>query len=117
WFEELGYEKKYGPDIEPGELYAERVGFGDVVLLERLRTAVARINPTFPAETLEEAIRKVTRTESPSLIENNRRFHRMLVDGVPVEYQAVEGRIVHDAVRLVDFDDPDANDWLVVNQF
>ena len=117
WFGELGYEKKYGPDIEPGELYAERAGFDDVVLLERLRMAMSRVNPTIPAEALEEAIRKVTRTESPSLVENNRRFHRMLVDGVPVEYRARDGRLVHDAVRLIDFDDVDANDWLVVNQF
>ena len=59
-----------------------------MVLLERLRAAVTSINPTIPADAQEEAIRKVTRTESPSLVENNRRFHRMLVDGVPVEYQA-----------------------------
>src|ERR1051325_857804 len=85
WFDALGYERKYGPDIEPGEQYAERRGFGDVVLLERLRAPVARINPTIPAEAQEEAIRKVMRTDSPSLVENNRRFHRMLVDGVPVE--------------------------------
>ncbi len=116
WFGELGYERKYGPDIEPGELYAERASFGDVVLLKRLRAAVARINPTIPADAIEEAIGKVTRTESPSLVENNRRIHRMLVDGVPVEYQVRDGRIVHDAVRLIDFDDADANDWLVVNQ-
>ena len=62
WFDALGYDKKYGPDLEPGELYAERKSFGDVVLLERLRAAVARINPTFPADATEEAIRKITRT-------------------------------------------------------
>jgi type I restriction enzyme R subunit len=117
WFGELGYEQKYGPDIEPGELYAERAGFEEVALLKRIRTAAARINPTIPAPALDEAIRRLLRTESPSLIENNRRFHRMLVDGVPVEYQERDGRIVHDAVRLVDFNDLEANDWLVVNQF
>ncbi len=117
WFGELGYERKYGPDIEPGESDTERASFDEVVLLECLRAAVARINPTMPTEPLEEAVRKATRTESPSLVENNRRFHRMLVDGVPVEYQVREGRIIHDAVRLLDFEDPDANDWLVVNQF
>src|SRR5439155_10989246 len=111
------YEAKYGPDIEPGELFPERASFGEVVLLERLRTAVARINPMIPAGTLEDAIRRLTRTESPSLVENNRRFHRMLLDGVPVEYKTVDGRIVYDAARLIDFDEPEANDWLVVNQF
>jgi type I restriction enzyme R subunit len=117
WFEGLGYERKYGPDIEPGELYAERASFGDVLLLERLRSAVARINPAIPVEALDEAVRKIARTESPSLVENNRRFHRMLVDGVPVEYQVGDGRSVHEAVRVIDFDASDTNDWLVVNQF
>ena len=70
-----------------------------------------------PEEAIEEAIRKVTRTESPSLVENNRRFHRMLTEGVPVEYHARDGRIVHEPLWLVDFADPDNNDWLAVNQF
>ena len=77
WFKSLGYAVLFGPNIAPGEPQAERRTFGDVVLIDRLRAALTRINPDIPAEALEEAIRKATRTESPSLVENNRRFHRL----------------------------------------
>jgi len=82
----------------------------------RLRDAISRINPHVPAEAQEEAVRRVIRTETPNLLENNRRFHRMLVDGIDVEYQA-DGRTVHDKVWLVDFANEDNNDWLAVNQY
>jgi len=115
-FSSLGYAVLHGPDIAPGELFAERASYSEVVLVGRLRQALARINPKVPAEAIEEAIRKLLRTESPKLEENNRRFHRFLTDGVTVEYR-VKGRIVHDQVQLFDFNDPGNNDWLVVNQF
>ncbi|MEJ7872387.1 MAG: type I restriction endonuclease, partial [Rubrobacteraceae bacterium] len=119
WFAELGYETLHGPEIAPDEPGAERTSYADVVLIGRLRSALARLNPGVPAEILEEAALKVSRTESPSLVENNRRFHRMLAEGVDVEYRDSEagGRIVYDKVRLVDFDYPDNNDWLALNQF
>jgi type I restriction enzyme R subunit len=115
-FSGLGCSILHGPDIAPGELFEERKSYGEVVLVKRLRGALARINPKVPAEAIEEAIRKVVRTESPNLVESNRRFHRFLTDGINVEYRA-EGRIVYDQVRLFDFDEPANNDWLVVNQF
>ena len=114
---ELGWPRAFGPDIAFDGERPERTSYGDMVLVGRLREALARINPNVPEEAIEEAIRKVTRTESPSLVENNRRFHRMLTEGVPVEYHARDGRIVHEPVWLVDFADPDNNDWLAVNQF
>ena len=116
WFAELGYETIHGPDIAPDEPNAERTSYADVVLVDRLRSALARLNPGVPAEILEEAALKVSRTETPSLIENNRAFHRMLTEGVDVEYRDEDGRIVYDKVRLVDFDHPDNNDWLTLNQ-
>jgi type I restriction enzyme R subunit len=116
WLRELGFAVKHGPEIAPGELHAERTGFGETVLAKRLRDALAALNPEIPVEALDDAFRKVTTTHHPSLIVNNQAFHRMLADGVPVEYQR-DGRTVHDQVWLVDWDDPDANDWLVVNQF
>ncbi len=116
WLGELGFAVKHGPHIAPGELYAERTGFGEAVLAKRLRDAQSALNPNVPVEALDDAFRKVTTTHHPSLIVNNRAFHQMLVDGVPVEYQK-DGRTVHDQVWLVDWDNPDANDWLVVNQF
>jgi type I restriction enzyme R subunit len=104
WFKELGYSVLFGPDIAPDEPAAERATFGDVVLVERLRAALARVNPTIPADALEEVVRKVVNAghASPSLFENNRRFHRLLVEGADVEYSARDGRIVHDKAWLVD---------------
>ncbi len=115
-FGSLGYTVLHGPTIAPGELFAERASYSDVVLVRRLKEALARINPKIPAEAIEEVLRKVLHPDSPSLVENNRRFHRFLTDGVTVEYQG-EGRVVHDQVRLFDFNDPSNNDWVAVNQF
>ena len=116
WFEGLGYAVKQGGEIAPGELFSERKSFYEVILKDRLRSALSRINPDIPEDALEEAVRKVLRFEYPGLIENNQQFHRYLVEGVPVEYQSEE-RSVHDQAKLIDFSDPDKNDWLVVNQF
>ncbi len=113
----LGYTILHGPNIAPDELFAERAGYADVVLIKRLREALARINPRVPAEALDEAVRKTLRTETPKLEENNRRFHRSLIEGLQVEYRNDEGRVVYGQVNLVDFDDPANNDWLAVNQF
>ena len=117
WLQELGYDYRHGPDIAPGESAAERDSFSDVALVERLRDAIDRLNPDIPAEAREEAFRKVLRPESPSLVGINRAFHAMLRDGVQVEYHREDGSIAGDHVALVDFEDPDANDWLVVNQY
>ena len=117
WFEELGYTVVHGPEIAPGELFAERQSYGDVILVKRLRDALARINPQLPQDAIEEAMRRVLHPETASLIENNRRFHQMLVEGVPAEYQRQDGSIAYDQVKLIDFDDPDNNDWAAINQF
>jgi type I restriction enzyme R subunit len=117
WFHELGYTVLYGPDIAPGEEAAERKDYGEALLLQRLWDAVLRINESLPGPAIEDAIRKIGQMESPSLVQSNHAFHRMLIDGIDVEYQRPDGSIAGDKVRLVDFDDPGANDWLVVNQF
>ena len=117
WFGEMGYTVGHGPQISPGEPAAERETFQDVVLAGRLRDAIARINPKVPAEAQDEALRKVLRLAMPTLVQTNRAFHKMLRDGVEVEYPRPDGSIAGDYVRLIDFDDPELNDWLVVNQF
>src|SRR6185369_7647669 len=117
WLGELGCAMLHGPEIAPGELAAERTGFGETVLAERLRAALRKLNPTLPAEALEEAFRKVTVPRHPSLIAINREFHRMLVDGLAVECRRKDDSIGAEIVRLIDFDDPEANNWLAVNQF
>ena len=117
WFDELGYGALHGPDIAPGEPGAERDGFEQVILTDRLRNAIDTLNPNIPNEARDEAFRKVLRPDSPSLVGNNRAFHAMLRDGVQVEYRRDDGSIAGDRVRLVNYDQPDANDWLAVNQF
>ncbi|NEW92118.1 type I restriction endonuclease subunit R [Rhodopseudomonas sp. BR0M22] len=119
WFGGLGYAVLHGPEIGAGEPAAERDGSGcrDVVLQGRLRAALARLNPELPAEALEEAHRKLMRLDAPTLIERNRAVHRLLVDGVTVEFRRPDGSIGGAQARVIDFDQPAQNDWLAVNQF
>jgi type I restriction enzyme, R subunit len=114
---ELGYAVATGPDIAPEGANAERATFADVVLVGRLRAALGKINPTIPADAIEEAVRKVTHADTPSLIENNRRIHRLLTEGVDVEYSRPDGSVAGDKVWLIDFARPEDNDFLAVNQF
>jgi len=115
WFEALGYAVVGGPSIAPGEPAAERRSFSDVVLEGRLRDALARLNPTASAEGIEEAFRKLTRISSPQPLDANHELHHYLVNGVSVGYARPDGTIGYDPVRVLDFDAPEANDWLVVN--
>jgi type I restriction enzyme, R subunit len=115
--ESLDWTVKHGPDIAPGELSAERTNYAQVVLEDRLRQALARLNSTLPPEALEDAFRKLTRPEGPTLEARNRTFHRLLVDGVTVEYRRPDGSIAGAQTRMIDFNDPENDDWLAVNQF
>ena len=119
WLEALGYGVLHGPDIAAGEPAAERSdpNYRDVVLERRLRQALVRLNPDHPPEALEDAYRKLTRVDAPSLVERNRAVHRMLVDGVNVEYRRKDGSIAGAQANVIDFDRPENNDWLAVNQF
>ena len=117
WLESLGWNVAHGPDIAPDTLTAERVDYGEVVLERRLRDALARLNPNLPAEALDDAFRKLTRPEGPTVETRNRAFHRMLVDGVTVEYRVDNGAVRGAQARVIDIDDPAGNDWLAVNQF
>ena len=117
WLEELGWCVIYGPDIAPDMLGAERTDYGEVVLVQRLRDAFALLNPNLPIAVLDDTIRKLTRPEGSTLEARNRAFHRMVVDGVTVEYRTDKGTVRGAQVRVIDFDDPVNNDWLAVNQF
>ena len=117
WLANIGWQVAHGPDIAPETPRAERTDYGQVVLARRLRDALVRLNPHLPTEALEDAFRKLTRPEGATLEARNRAFHRMLVEGVTVEYQAEAGAIRGAQVQVIDFDDPASNDWLSVNQF
>ena len=113
-FKDLGYSYVNGADISPDGAAQERE-FDEVVLRARLEEAVRRINPNVPSEASEEAIKKVLRSESPSLIDNNYQFHKYLTEGVDVEYRNGD-RIVGDKVWLLNYEDTTQNEFLVVNQ-
>ena len=117
YFRNLGYETTFGPDIAPDGKEKERENWNDVVLVGRMKAAIDRINPQLTADVREDALRKVLRADSPSLILSNRRFHDLFANGVDVETRGKDGRIKGDKAWLVDFDHPENNDWLVVNQF
>jgi len=117
WLESLGWIIKHGPEIAPGQLWAERVDFGQAVLQDRLHHALDRLNPELPADAVEDAYRRLIRPKGATLETRNRNLHRFLVDGVTVEFRTADGGIRGAQARVVDFDDPANNDCLAVNQF
>ena len=121
WLEGVGWQVRNGAEIAPGEPAAERDDYGQVVLAQRLRDALARLNPALPAEALDDAFRKLARlgldTAGADLIVRNRALHRLLVDGVTVEYRDAGSSIRSAQARVIDFEDDNGNDWLAVNQF
>ena len=119
WLQSLGYTCLRGPHIAFDSPQAERRDshYRDVILEDRLHQALARLNPDLPLEALGEAYRKLTDMGGASLIERNRICHRLLVDGVTVEYRRADGSIAGAQVKVLDFEQPEANDWVAVNQF
>ena len=117
WLAGLGWAVAHGPDIAPGTPHAERGDYGQVVLKRRLRDVLAELNPGLPHNALDDAYRKLTRPEGTTLEARNRDFHRMLVNGVEIEYREDGGRARGDIVHAIDFDNPANNDFLAVNQF
>ena len=130
WLGGLGYEVLSGLAIAPGEPAAERADYKQVFLFDRLQTKLEDLNPKIPPEGLQEALRKLRLISHPTLMENNRAFHRLLVEGVDVEFrrkiphpgplpkgEGMDSEIVHDKVWLIDFANPEANEFLAVNQF
>jgi|CXWL01.1.fsa_nt_gi type I restriction enzyme R subunit len=113
----LGYAVSGDGAIGPDSKSPEREAYADVILTKRLSAAIERLNPAIPLEARGDALRKVLAVERPSLIEENRRLHRLIVEGVDVEFYAEDGTIRGDKVRLIDFEDVAANDWLATAQF
>lgn len=116
WLSELGYVHLFGPDIACDGSNPERESYHDVLLTMRLRTAIARLNPQVPLAAREDALRQVLELGVPVQLSANRLFHRLLVGGVPVQYQK-DGETRGDFVRLIDWADARANEWLAINQF
>jgi len=117
WLRDTGYQVLFGPDIAPGTAQEERSSYGDAILLERLRQAVTVINLDIPRTERESAIRQVEHPQYQALLTENRHFHDWLVHGVPVESQRSDGTTEGHRVFLIDFEHPENNDWLAVNQY
>ncbi|MDW7730495.1 MAG: type I restriction endonuclease subunit R [Bacillota bacterium] len=114
--ESQGYKYLHGPAISPDGQIPERQDYSRVILTDRLKKAVEKINPEIPPEAQEQAVREIERIRTPDLISNNEQFHRYLTDGIPVSYRQ-DGEEKHDYLFLIDFFDPANNEFLVVNQF
>ena len=115
WLHDVGYTHRHGPDIAHDGAAPERVGYRQVVLAERLRAAIDRLNPGVPDAARDDALKQVLELGTPVLLAANRQFHRLLVAGVPVQYQQ-DGETRGDFVRLVDWADASQNEWWAVNQ-
>src|SRR2546426_422265 len=106
WLCELGYSIVSGPEIAPDSAESERESYGDVVLIDRLKRAIARLNPELPSTAQADALRRVLQTETPSLVEENHRLRKAIVEGVDVEFFGEDGVIRGEQARLIDFNDP-----------
>src|SRR5690554_2344301 len=116
WFAEGGWEIAHGPDLAPDGEAPERADYRQVLLLADLEAAIHRINPHLPQSAVEQAVAVVRKPESLDVVVSNRAFHRLLLDGVPVEYKR-DDKVVHDQAFLVDFGDLSANRFRAINQF
>lgn len=117
YFAELGYRTLHGPVLAPGEPGAERDSYEEVFLWGRLRDAIRRINPGTSPALVDEAIKRVRRAESQSPIDENYRLHQLIAEGVPVEHRDTDGALRTTRLWLVDFEQPESNDWVAINQF
>ena len=116
WLAEVGYTARSGPDIAHDGADPQRSGYTQVILMQRLRDAIARLNPDIPAAAREDACKQVENLDTPVQLAANRNFHKLLVNGVPVQYQK-DGETRGDLVRLVDWANPDNNEFWAVSQF
>lgn len=114
--QEMDYEYVFGPEIGYDGEHSERKDYREVVLTQRLQDALFRLNRHLPEEALEEAYRKIITFNSPSLNENNKQFHSLLVEGIDVSFRK-NGEIKTEKAMIMDFEKPKRNDFLAVNQF
>lgn len=117
WFQDLGYQTIYGPDISPGGSFSERESFGDVVLYDRLHSALKRVNRQYPDKVIDDLVKKITRHQSMSITQNNVAFFKMITDGIDVEIRTKDGNVKTEKAYIFDLTDIDNNEFLAVNQY
>jgi len=116
WFKELGYDYLLGYDITPDSTNPQRQNYQEVLLDNYLQTSLEKLNPTLPTSAIDEAMHILKKPQHASLIQNNRAFHQMLLQGIPVEIKTDDGK-KGDVVKLIDFENSGNNHFLVVNQY
>ena len=117
WFEQIGYEVTTESDVSPDSDNPIRESYGEVVLKERLMSALEQVNPTLPSDAVEEAFRQITIPQHPGWLENNHAFHRMVTEGIDVQVRQPDGSFKTEKALVFNKENPEANDFLVVNQF
>lgn len=117
WLEALGYGVLHGPDISPDGHAPERVAYDVTILIDRFKATFHTINPHLSTDACDYALRKLQQTDFPSLVEENRRLHQLMVDGIDVDITREDGSIGTDKAKLIDFENPSNNEWVAVNQF
>ncbi|MEL7070133.1 MAG: type I restriction endonuclease subunit R [Cyanobacteria bacterium J06581_3] len=117
WFQETGWQYIHGPDLAPDGPTPDRTDHRDVTLNHRLTAVLTRINPQLPSDAIEAAVQTVTKPNRLSLLANNQAFHQLILKGVPVTFTKANGSKATDHAQLIDFHNPDNNDFLIVNQF
>lgn len=117
WLKELGYDYEFGPDLAPGQILGEREDFREVVLVGRLKRSIRRLNPDLPEATINDAVRTITKIEHPNLEIANKEVYKLFTEGIRIGVRDQSGEERGRLVKVFDFDNPQNNEFLVVNQF
>ena len=116
WLKEMGYDYEFGPDLAPGQILGEREDFREVVLVGRLKRSIRRLNPDLPEAAIDDVVRVITRVEHPNLEIANKEIYKMLTQGVKIGIRDKSGEEKGRLAKIYDFENPQNNEFLVVNQ-
>jgi len=116
WLKEMGYDYEFGPDLAPGQVLGEREDFREVVLVGRLKRSIRRLNPDLPEAAIDDVVRVITRVEHPNLEIANKEIYKMLTQGVKIGIRDKSGEEKGRLAKIYDFENPQNNEFLVVNQ-
>lgn len=117
WLKEMGYDYEFGPDLAPGQILGERDDFREVILAGRLKRAIRRLNPDLPEVAIDDVVRDIKRIEHPNLEIANKEIYKLLTEGVRANFRDAEGEDIWKFAKIIDFENPQNNEFLVVNQF
>lgn len=117
WLKEMGYDYEFGPDLAPGQILGERDNFREAVLIGRLKRSIRRLNPDLPEAAIDDVVRAIKSVEHPNLEIANKEVYKLFTEGVRIGVHDQAGEERGRLVRIFDFENPQNNEFLVVNQF